>query len=90
MARKTRKNRSFLGKLGRSVKNTTRGVFGYATRKAGNALSKSGKMLGYATEKVGKTVGRTFKNTGNVVRYTTNKTGKFVKSLKNKKKKKRR
>lgn len=79
MKKKTQKRRSFLGKLGRSVKNTTRNVFGYATGKAGNALTKSGKIIGYATGKA-----------GNVVRYTTNKTGKFVKSLKNKKKKKRR
>lgn len=90
MKKKTQKRGSFLGKLGRSVKNTTRSIFGYATGKAGNALTKSGKMIGYATGKAGNVVGHTFKKSGNVVRYTTKTSGNFVKSLKNKKKKKRR
>lgn len=90
MKKNTEKRRSFLGNLGRSVKNTTRSVIGYATGKAGNALTKSGKILGYATGKAGNVVGRTFKKTGNVVKYTTKTSGNFVKSLKNKKKKKRR
>lgn len=90
MKKKTQNRNSFLRKMGRSVKNTTRGVIGYATGKAGNALTRTGKIIGYATGKAGNVVGRTFKKTGNVVRYTTKSSGNFVKSLKNKKKKKRR
>lgn len=90
MARKTRKNHSFLGNFTRSITRKAGNAFGYATGKAGNAITKSGKAVGYATGKAGNAVGYVANSASKVVTNTTKRTGNlFVKSLKKKRKKRK-